>query len=472
MKIVNNEVLTHIEALKENESINNVIKSFITNTIKELDDERKRCSNLDDYFLNNTKTLNKHRTLKDIANNKIVSNYARYITELNVGYFMSEPVLYNTENNTNVLNTITDLFKTNTIIEIDKGNCKKLSKYGKCYEINYINEQTELKTKSINPWNAVVYKDETIAENEIMAIYLIAVDKIKSTDKQKYLIYIYTKIKEIQIITDLENEWSFVVKNNNIGVIPIIEIKNNEEMIGDYENVTTLINAYNLVTSNDIDNVEEFIDSILILEGANMTQKQIKILRDTRAMNLPLGSKANYLTKVLDETGITSTLDRIRKDIHKFTFTPDMSDENFSGNSSGVALNYKILPFELNAKTKQAHYEKALRKRLMIYNKYLNIMQKLPIISLNEIQIKFNRGLPQNDIEMSNLIRNLQGLVSNKTLISQLSFIQDANKEIEAVEEEKQKQIDKQKAIYDIYNNQSFEETINEEKDREKARKE
>ena len=46
-------------------------------------------------------------------------------------------------------------------------------------------------------------------------------------------------------------------------------------------------------------------------------------------------------------------------DIHKISGVPDMSDESFAGNASGVAMKYKLLNLEQITKT-----ERTLRKLL------------------------------------------------------------------------------------------------------------
>ena len=59
-----------------------------------------------------------------------------------------------------------------------------------------------------------------------------------------------------------------------------------------------------------------------------------------------------------------------------------------------------------------------------------------------DIQIIFTRNLPMDSAEIVNEINGLRGLVSTKTLISQLPFITDIDAEMEALQEEKQQNID------------------------------
>lgn len=414
-----------------------------------------RYNTLDDYYLNKSNILYKNRTIKELANNKILNGYAKYITDLNVGYFMGEEVNYNVnDEHVKYLQQLTDLYRNNDIFEVDKSNVKKLSKYGKCYEINYINENSEIKTKSLHPKDVLLFTDGTIEEKVILAVYYSCVDK----DNTK--LYIYTE--KINIIVNIKNNTHNIesIQTNLFSKIPIIEYRNNEECTGDYENILTLIDAYNKIVSNDVDNIEEFIDSILILQGVQgITIEQAKLLREMKMMELTEDGKADYLTKVLDEIGLNQALSRIRQDIHKFSATPDMSDENFIGNSSGVALAYKLLPFELMTNTKQSHYQKGLKQRYELYTIYMNIKNNLPIVPVNEIDIHFKRSLPQNDLEVSQMIANLQGMLTNKTLISRLSFVKDANEEDRLVKEEQE--YENEKAMNEINKNTNFNSNLN-----------
>ena len=75
------------------------------------------------------------------------------------------------------------------------------------------------------------------------------------------------------------------------------------------------------------------------------------------------------------------------------------------------------------------------------------------IVDVSELDIKFKRGLPKNDLEVADMITKLQGMVTNKTLISNLSFVQDANEEDALIKkEEKERTNQKQTAIMNTGN--------------------
>lgn len=115
---------------------------------------------------------------------------------------------------------------------------------------------------------------------------------------------------------------------------------------------------------------------------------------------------------------------------------PNMSDVNFVGNSSGVAIRYKLLAFEQNIKNKERYMEKGLMERFKLYNNFLVTKSKMSEVPVEEVDAVFRRNLPSNDFETSQMITNLSDVVDTETLISQLSFIKDASEIVEAKKKE------------------------------------
>lgn len=94
--------------------------------------------------------------------------------------------------------------------------------------------------------------------------------------------------------------------------------------------------------------------------------------------------------------------------------------------------------FEQSISNKERYFEKGLLERFQIYNAYLNATSQIPIIPLSDIDTVFKRNLPQNDLETSQIITALETIVDKATLISQLSFIDDAQTVIDKQKEEAQ----------------------------------
>lgn len=123
-----------------------------------------------------------------------------------------------------------------------------------------------------------------------------------------------------------------------------------------------------------------------------------------------------------------------------------MTDESFGGNVSGVAMEFKLLGMENITKIKTRYYKKGLRKRLRIFNNYLT--KKASGVDITGITPTFTRALPKNLLEISQIVANLWGKVSRKTLLSEIPFVKDADAEIKAVDEEADAAMERQQKMF------------------------
>ena len=129
-----------------------------------------------------------------------------------------------------------------------------------------------------------------------------------------------------------------------------------------------------------------------------------------------------------------------------------MSDESFGGNVSGVAMEFKLLGMENITKIKTRYYRKGLRKRLRIFANFLS--KKGIAVDITGITPTFTRAMPKkNLLEISQIVSNLWGKVSRKTLLSQVPFVNDVDEELEAVEKEEQENLEKQQAMFGLGSN-------------------
>ena len=105
-------------------------------------------------------------------------------------------------------------------------------------------------------------------------------------------------------------------------------------------------------------------------------------------------------------------------------------------------MEYKLLGLQMITTEKEKYYKKGLKRRIELICNFLNI--KAIAINPTTVKITFTRTLPKNLNELAQMIANLSGKVSTKTLIEQLPFVEDAESEVAKVEEENEKTIERQ----------------------------
>ncbi|MEF2797940.1 MAG: phage portal protein [Ruminococcus sp.] len=184
--------------------------------------------------------------------------------------------------------------------------------------------------------------------------------------------------------------------------------------------------------------------------GDNSTEKTetYKAVKDNGILELPNDAKAEYLTRQFDEASVEILRNAIKKDIHTISNVPDMSDDNFGGNVSGVAMAYKLLGFELMTKTKERFFKEGLRYRLKLIANVLSAHNT--VIDTDGIEIVMSRTLPQNTAELADTVAALSGLVSQETLLSQLPFVEDPAEEIKKLRKENQKALEYQQSVFSL----------------------
>lgn len=422
------------------------ITNQILNDVIEYNEKYKdRYKKLELYYLGKHDILN--RTKEDrLKNNKVMINHAKYITDTNVGYLLGNPVDYQADSKYNI-EPILDAYKKQTINDLDSEIAKDVSIFGLQYEYVYANENAEPRSCEIDNKNAVIVYDDTVEHNKLFGLIY---RPIKKGTTFKYWEIIYVDKKEKRVYKSYTKSLQQVGESepHAFGDVPLIQYKNNPEFMGDFEPVISLIDAYNILQSDRVNDKEQLVDAILCLYGMDFDTEQAEMLKESRMLaNLPTDGKVEYLVKTLQETDVDILRQNIETDIHKISMVPNMSDENFVGNSSGVAIRYKLLAFEQNIKNKERYMEKGLMERFKLYNNFLITKSKMSEIPIEEVDAVFKRNLPSNDFEISQMINNLADFVDAETLISQLSFIKDAS---EIVELKKKEDELKPKNPYDL----------------------
>lgn len=385
-----------------------------------------------DYYIGNHKILErKDKPDVDLSNNKILVNHAKYITDVNVGYLMGNAIDYQVNNNVNI-----DEVKrayANQVIELtDVEIARAVSIFGSVFEYTYTNEELEPKSIAIDPRNGYVEYDDTVDKHIKWGCFWSG-DKKQETvtycDTEKVITYYFENEKLID--TD-ETVHMF-------HVVPMIEYINNKEKKGDFCDVTTLIDAINLLQSDRVNDKEQLVSAILAIYGGTLEDEDMESIKKDRVMFIPEGADARYLVKSLQEADAETLKKSLLDDLHKISMTPNMSDENFVGNSSGVALSYKLLAFEQNTLNKERYMQRGLAKRLEIYINFFSSMAKMQNLYVSDIDIVFKRNLPTNKLETAQIMQTLQGILDDETIIGMWPDVKDASNVLEELNKQKEK---------------------------------
>lgn len=398
----------------------------------------ERFERLRDYYVGKHAICERKRSSESVANNKIVCNHAKYIVDMAKSYLVGNPVSYTCSDGYNI-DAVKNSYLEQDIASIDAELEKTMSIYGKAYEMVYADGESEPRSVCLPPMNTFIVYGAGVGEIPMLGIHyykkrdidgsVTGVCCIVCDDK-----YIYTYVNDTDSFTHMT---LYGTSPHYFGKLPIIEYRNNEEKQGDFEQLIPLIDAYNILESDRVNDKEQFVDAFLFLTGIDLDSEEAKKLREERILMGYDGAKAEYLSKVMSESDVEVLKDSLKTDIHRFSMIPDLSDQTFGTNLSGVAIKYKLMGFEQHVRNKERYFSKSLKRRFELYTNFLSLKGAMEYVPIHRIGVVFTRNLPVNELEVSQMVQNLSGIATSETLLSQLSFVDDAKDEAQRAAKER-----------------------------------
>lgn len=391
---------------------------------------------LERYYVGDHDILHSERTDKTGGDNRIVNNMARYITDTATGYFLGQPVVYSSENE-EYLQTIQDIFDYNDEQDHNTELGKQCSIKGDCFEMVYLDEDGRIRLGLVFPENLILFYE---TESEFTSP-LAAIRMVRGMDKNGNILlrvefWTWTRVIYLQSFNGGVLEvtgW----KEHYWNDVPFCEYVNNRERIGDFEGVLSEIDAYNRVQSNTANYFQYNDDAILkVTRLGDVDSKDIAQMKRERAVILEDGGDVGWILKTVDDTALENYKNRLREDIHLGANVPNMTDEAFGGNLSGVAVSYKLWGLEQICAIKERKFKRALQRRIELITHVLNLLGHN--YDYRDLDMQFRRNKPQNILEQSQIIGNLSSMLSKETLLQLLPFVDNPKEELEKLEEEKQ----------------------------------
>ena len=95
---------------------------------------------------------------------------------------------------------------------------------------------------------------------------------------------------------------------------------------------------------------------------------------------------------------------------------------------------------------KERKWKKSIQRMLELITNVINAKNNKNF-DYRDVKLTFTRALPTNVTEMADMVAKLNGILSDETLISQLSFVENAKEEMQR----KQKEDEGKMQAMDIY---------------------
>lgn len=442
-----------------------VLVAALTSVIAEHHKATERMARAKAYY-DGVHDVTKRMRTDGLPNNRLVHNFPRYITTMASGYLIGNPVSYavtDEEAQKEPLDGLLDAYDRMSADSVDAELAKHASIYGKGVEIAFADEGAAPRAATVDPREAFVVYDDTVEHAPLFGVrYYKRTDVVGLTET--YRVYVHTE--KLWYGYDGASLIGFPAiptlppQSHYFGGVPMVEYWNSDDEVGDFDPVMSLIDAYNTLESDRINDKEQFVDAILLVTGAQLDRNATdpddkrtpaQRLREDKLIELiEPEARAAWLTKQLDEGNTEVLKDALKADIHKMSLVPDLTDEQFAGNSSGVAMRYKLMGLEQLTKIKERWFREALRSRMRLFAHYLTVKGG-PVLDVDRVQITFTRALPTNDLEIAQMVQMLVGIVPDEILLTQMPFVSDAEAALEMLKEQKQEAAREREAMFAQY---------------------
>lgn len=215
---------------------------------------------------------------------------------------------------------------------------------------------------------------------------------------------------------------------------PLVVYENNEDMIGDFAAVQPLIDAYDVLISDSLNEFDRFAQAYLIAKGFTITAEDVDKLKHKRAFSLLNNEDSiEFLTKPIEVEFIRFISEQLRAEIHRGSGIPNLDDFKFGDAASGETITKFIYLMELFTGIKQSYFEEGLRKRIEMLTAYSSLPG-----TVDEIDIVMSRNEPDKSMLHADLLEKYSSHVSEKTLLENFAdFVDNVDEELERLKEEK-----------------------------------
>lgn len=377
--------------------------------------------------------------------NKTVINYCKNITDSYNGYLATPGhISYSSESD---ITDIMDILRYNDFESQDSQLIHTALVHGVAHELMFIDSDAKTRFKLIDPLTCFGIYDNSLTAD---LLYFVRFYKMNDWDDkdQDYALDVYNdKSVKHYIMKGFESFPVFQSEEPHyFGQCPAnILVMPNEESI--FDCIMSEQDSINELLSAEIDDYAAFCDAYLVIEDAELDDETVKTMKENRVLQLPVGAKAYWLTKTANDAQVENILRRLHESIYRTSACVDFSSDSFTGGvSSGIAIQFKLSGMETRAGLIEAEAKKALQRRIEILCGVASL--KLGEEVFRDIKIAFKRNVPADMTQVSQMINSFRGLVSDETLLGQVDFVTDVQKELKKLNAQKEQNM----AMYDFGN--------------------
>jgi SPP1 family phage portal protein len=375
-----------------------------------------------DYYKGSQDILRREKSdiRADIKHNTVI-NYALYVVRESVGYFFSQPLQYTLRNIKK--QDEFDEFKLLSSSEEKASKDIQVAEHASICGRGYMmpisdtesgdNDEAPYEYLVLDPENTFVIREAKLTHKILIGVSYykdVIIDEKTNQEvpvtifdvRTKYHRYLYKTTGQTISQQDIVSGFPKVI---NLPICPIVEYRNNQFMLGDFEVVIGILNSINLLETNSLEDVDAFVQAFLVFlnvdfgEDKDETLAQIKkdkafCLRDSSTSQR---ADAKFISNQLNAEGTKNLRDSLLEHLMRITAIPErFGSPGGSPTGQGVRLGYGYPSQENASKPKDAAWYEAERDMIKLI---LDILHKRGLVldlKSRDITPVINRTLFEN----------------------------------------------------------------------------
>ena len=366
--------------------------------------------------------LKRVKEVRPEINNRVVENHAAEITAFKVGYVFGSPITFvqRASVDANGKAGETDDRKLAILNEMmfEEGKTAQDQMIGKDISVCGIGYRIVLPKRfkegvsaftilRLNPTNAFVVK-----YNDIYKRNALGVSYVQLSDNT-YRVGAYTDREYFELEgRDLSSLKVVSAVPNRVGIQPIIEYRNDDERMGCFERVISLLDALNEATSDRLNGLAQFVQSILWMNNCEIDSAQMEQLKDKLGLltKSEPGNPASvqYLTATLDQAQTQTLIDYLYEQILQIAGVPGREQSTGGNTGQAIMLSNGWQIAETHARSVEQTFTQSEREMLKVVLRILSLTETSEVadLKLSDIDIKFSRN------RTDSLLVKTQGLMN------------------------------------------------------------
>lgn len=392
---------------------------------------------LEKYYKGYQPIIGKIKEVRPTINNTVVENNAYFITEFKKSYVFGEPIQYVQRGD--VANTEVATLNSYMLAE---------DKYPKDTELAESLYIAGIGHRLILPniTEDSPFDIENLDSKETFCVYssylphkkLFGVTYTKGVKDSTIRGSVYTKNGYYTLNKEITSSSFDVrfVKNHIMGTVPIFEYYLNKSRLGIIEVVIDLLNQLNRVTSDEIDGLEQFIQSILVFVNQDIDKEDYSDLLDLGAVKIATSDPSRpadlkLLSNSLDHANTKVLHDRLFNTALTIVGIPKNQDKS-SGGDTGQArmLGEGWTMADERAKQDEMAFKRCAKPELELILRICKLAPSSEIntLTLKDVEQKFTRNKSDNFLVKSQgLMNQIKSGIAPDVAMSTSGLYSDTN---------------------------------------------